>query len=56
MGEFLTEGDPSGGLKKTVEELQEYDTEAVEECRTLAIRYSKQLYEIYKNNEDPFFP
>ncbi|XP_057442846.1 uncharacterized protein LOC130734435 [Lotus japonicus] len=56
LGEYLTEGDPSGGLKKSVEELQEYDPEAVEECRTLATRYSKQLYEIYKNNEDPFFP
>ncbi|XP_057442850.1 uncharacterized protein LOC130734436 isoform X3 [Lotus japonicus] len=56
LAEFLTDGDPSSGLKKSVEDLQEYDPKAVELCRTLAIRYSKQLYEIYKNNEDPFFP
>ena len=56
LAEFLTNGDPRGGLKKSVKELQEYDPKAVELCRTLAIRYSKQLYEIYKNKEDPFFP
>ncbi|XP_027338623.1 dentin sialophosphoprotein [Abrus precatorius] len=56
LAEFLTDGDPSGGLKKSVEELQEYDPEAVEQCRSLAIHYSKQLYEIYKNKEDAFFP
>ncbi|KAK7385033.1 hypothetical protein VNO78_30740 [Psophocarpus tetragonolobus] len=56
LAEFLTDGDPYGGLKKSVKELEEYDPEAVEECRSLAIHYSKQLYEIYKNKEDPLFP
>ncbi|OIV96790.1 hypothetical protein TanjilG_18250 [Lupinus angustifolius] len=56
LAEFLTDGAPYGGLKKTVKELQEYDPEAVELCRTLADRYSKQLYQIYKNKEDQFFP
>ncbi|MED6223791.1 hypothetical protein PIB30_077543 [Stylosanthes scabra] len=55
LAEFLTNGDPFGDLKKSVKELKEYDPEAIELCRTLAIRYSRQLYEIYKNKEDPFF-
>ncbi|KAL2339655.1 hypothetical protein Fmac_007595 [Flemingia macrophylla] len=56
LAEFLTHGDPRGGLKKSIKELQEHDSKAVELCRTLAIRYSKQLYQIYKNKENPFFP
>lgn len=55
LGDFLTEGDPEGDLKKSVEELQEHDPKAVELCRTLATHYSKQLFEIYQNKEDPFF-
>ena len=49
MAEFLTDGDPYGGLKKSMKELQENDQKAVELCRSLATHYSKQLYEIYKN-------
>ncbi|KAH1215415.1 hypothetical protein GmHk_13G036567 [Glycine max] len=49
LAEFLTDGDPYGGLKKSVKELQENDQKAVELCRSLATHYSKQLYEIYKN-------
>ncbi|CAJ1974357.1 unnamed protein product [Sphenostylis stenocarpa] len=56
LAEFLTHGDPGGGLKKSVKELQEHDPMAVELCRNFAIRYSKQLYQIYKNKENPFFP
>ncbi|GMY07399.1 hypothetical protein FCV25MIE_02638 [Fagus crenata] len=52
---FLTDGDPTGDVKKSVKELQEYDPKAVELCRTLATHYSKQLFEIYKNKEDPLF-
>lgn len=55
LGEFLTDGDPSGGLMKSVEELEEHDPEALDLCRKLADHYSKQLFQIYKNNEDPFF-
>ncbi|XP_059435276.1 uncharacterized protein LOC132168178 [Corylus avellana] len=55
LAEFLTDGDPEGDLKKSVKELQEYDPEAVQLCRRLATHYSKQLFEIYKNKEDPFF-
>uniref|UniRef100_A0A2P2NYB9 Uncharacterized protein MANES_06G157000 n=1 Tax=Rhizophora mucronata TaxID=61149 RepID=A0A2P2NYB9_RHIMU len=55
LAEFLTGGDPTGDVKKSVQELEEYDSKAVELCRTLATRYSKQLFEIYKNKEDPLF-
>ncbi|XP_030536006.1 uncharacterized protein LOC115744794 isoform X1 [Rhodamnia argentea] len=55
LGEFLTDGDPSGGLTKSVEELEEHDPAALDLCRKLADHYSKQLFQIYKNNEDPFF-
>lgn len=56
LGEFLTGGDPNGDLVKTVNELREYDPDGIELCHRLAKHYSKQLFEIYKNNEDPFFP
>ncbi|XP_009357330.2 uncharacterized protein LOC103948061 [Pyrus x bretschneideri] len=55
LAEFLTNGDPNGDLKRTVKELQAYDPRGIETCRTLASRYSKQLFEIYKNKEDPLF-
>ncbi|GLT53376.1 hypothetical protein SLA2020_266500 [Shorea laevis] len=55
LAEFLTDGDPGGDLKKSVEELQECDPEAVQLCRRLATHYSKQLFEIYMNKEDPLF-
>lgn len=55
LGEFLTDGDPLGDLKKSVKDLKEYDPNALELCRTLATHYSKQLFAIYKNKEDPFF-
>lgn len=56
LAEFLTDGDPLGDVKKSVKELKEYDPKGIEICRTMALRYSKQLFEIYKNKEDPFFP
>ncbi|XP_062149268.1 uncharacterized protein LOC133857898 isoform X2 [Alnus glutinosa] len=55
LAEFLTGGDPGGDVKKSVKELQEYGPEAVQLCRRLANHYSKQLFEIYKNKEDPLF-
>ncbi|KAL9225371.1 hypothetical protein vseg_001306 [Gypsophila vaccaria] len=56
LGEFLTDGNPSGGLVKTVEEVQAFNCEGLKICRSLAVRYSNQLFEIYNDNEDPFFP
>lgn len=55
LAEFLTDGDPKGDLMKNVEELREYNPKGLELCRTLATHYSKQLFAIYKNKEDPFF-
>ncbi|KAE8664047.1 Folylpolyglutamate synthetase family protein isoform 1 [Hibiscus syriacus] len=55
LAEFLTDGDPKGDVKKSVEELEAYDPNGVELCRNLATRYSKQLFGIYKSKEDPYF-
>lgn len=55
LAEFLTDGDAHGPLKKSVEELEKHDPKALEYCSQLASRYSKQLFEIYKNKEDPHF-
>ncbi|KAJ6294938.1 hypothetical protein OIU76_022926 [Salix suchowensis] len=55
LAEFLIDGDPSGDLKKSVLELQAYNSKGVKLCRKLATHYSKQLFQIYKNKEDPLF-
>ncbi|KAL7003552.1 hypothetical protein U1Q18_004704 [Sarracenia purpurea var. burkii] len=55
LAEFLTDGDPKGDVNKSVEELREYDPKGPELCRKLATHYSKQLFAIYKNKEDPLF-
>ncbi|KAI4363662.1 hypothetical protein MLD38_019851 [Melastoma candidum] len=55
IAEFLTGGDPYGGLKKSLQELEEHDPKAPELCQNLAARYSRQLFGIYTNEEDPFF-
>lgn len=52
---FLTDGDPYGPLKKTVQDLEKYDPTALDFCCKLANRYSKQLFTIYQNKEDPLF-
>uniref|UniRef100_J3KXR7 Uncharacterized protein n=2 Tax=Oryza brachyantha TaxID=4533 RepID=J3KXR7_ORYBR len=55
IAEFLLDGDTFGLLKKTVHDLEEYDPCALEFCHKLAARYSKQLFSIYQNKEDPNF-
>ncbi|KAF3432874.1 hypothetical protein FNV43_RR23976 [Rhamnella rubrinervis] len=55
LGMFLTDGDSQGDVTKSVQELQKYDPKGIELCRKFATHYSKQLFEIYKNKEDPFF-
>ncbi|CAK7324103.1 unnamed protein product [Dovyalis caffra] len=55
LAEFLIDGDPSGDLKKSVQELQEHNSNGVKLCQKLATHYSKQLFQIYKNKEDPLF-
>ncbi|XP_024022337.1 uncharacterized protein LOC21394715 [Morus notabilis] len=55
LAEFLTGGDPQGDLKVSVKDLEKYDSKAVEWCRNWATKYSKQLFAIYENKEDPLF-
>ncbi|NP_001168194.1 uncharacterized protein [Zea mays] len=55
IAEFLLDGDLVGPLKKTVSDLDEYDRYAFEFCRKVASHYSKQLFAIYQNKEDPYF-
>lgn len=55
LAQFLTDGNPQGDVIKSVKELQEHDPKGLEKCWSLAQRYSKQLFEIYKNKEDPLF-
>ncbi|PWA75048.1 hypothetical protein CTI12_AA246440 [Artemisia annua] len=56
LAEFLMDGDPAGDLKKSVEDLKQFDKKGIEDCRRIALYYSRQLFEIYYNNEDPCFP
>ncbi|PWA83661.1 hypothetical protein CTI12_AA166580 [Artemisia annua] len=56
LAEFLMDGDPAGDLKKSVEDLKQFDKKGIEDCRRIAIYYSRQLFEIYYNKEDPCFP
>ncbi|OVA06393.1 hypothetical protein BVC80_8981g31 [Macleaya cordata] len=55
LAEFLMDGDREGDLKKSFKELEKFDPKALEECKRLARHYSKQLFNIYQNKEDPFF-
>lgn len=55
LAEFLTDGSQEGELVKSVKELEMFDFKGLEDCRKLASRYSKQLFTIYQNKEDPLF-
>ncbi|KVI07110.1 uncharacterized protein LOC112509782 isoform X2 [Cynara cardunculus var. scolymus] len=55
VAEFLIDGDAGGDMSKTVEELKRYDSKGIKLCMALAAKYSKQLFEIYQNKEDPYF-
>ncbi|EES00045.1 RNA polymerase-associated protein LEO1 [Sorghum bicolor] len=55
IAEFLLDGDRVGPVKKTVSDLDDYDHYAFEFCRKVASHYSKQLFAIYQNKEDPYF-
>jgi hypothetical protein len=56
VAEFLLDGDAFGPPKKTVDDLEKYDPDGLEFCEKMAARYSKQLFAIYQNGEDPYFP
>ncbi|CAO2194230.1 unnamed protein product [Urochloa humidicola] len=55
IAEFLLDGDRDGPLMKTIDDLEEHDTYALGFCRRVASNYSKQLFAIYQNKEDPYF-
>lgn len=55
LAEFLIDGDQQGKLRKSVSELLQFDPKGLDDCRKLARRHSKQLFDIYRNKEDPFF-
>lgn len=55
LAEMLTDGDPCGPLKKSAKELENQNPEALKMCSQLAHFYSKQLFDIYQNKEDPYF-
>ncbi|CAI9274499.1 unnamed protein product [Lactuca saligna] len=50
---LLINGDPQQKLKKTASEVNPCD---VDECRMLAKKYAAQIFNIFKNKDDPFFP
>ena len=41
-------------LNKIVKELEMYDPKGIEQCMSLALKYSKQFFRIYQNKEDPY--
>jgi hypothetical protein len=61
---FLTDENASGPIVKSVKELHKFDREGIEICRTLALKYATQLWEMveaHKDNSsadkrDPYFP
>ncbi|KAI3858927.1 hypothetical protein MKW98_028660 [Papaver atlanticum] len=55
LAEFLTDGCEDGDLVKSVEELEMFHPGGLEICRDLACHYSKQLFTIYQNKENPLF-
>ncbi|KAM0929075.1 hypothetical protein ACQ4PT_001852 [Festuca glaucescens] len=56
IAQFLLDGDASGTLKKTAQDLKKYDRYGLQFCHKMAFRYSKQLFAIYQSKEDPYFP
>lgn len=55
LAKFLIDGDPQGKLKKSTTDLKKYDPKGLDECRNVATRYCKQLFEIYDKKQDPYF-
>ncbi|KAI3860855.1 hypothetical protein MKX03_002471 [Papaver bracteatum] len=53
LAKFLMEG--KGDIRKSVKELEKFDSEGVDDCRRLARSYSKQLFSIYQNGKDLFY-
>ncbi|KAF0892654.1 hypothetical protein E2562_017634 [Oryza meyeriana var. granulata] len=55
LAEYLLDGDINGPVKKNKEDLVNHDATAPKFIEELVIHCSKQLFDIYRNNEDPYF-
>ncbi|XP_026417671.1 paramyosin-like [Papaver somniferum] len=55
LAEFLMDGNHEGDLKKSVKELEMFDSKALEDCKRLSMYYSTQLFSMYQSKDDPFF-
>ncbi|XP_026403334.1 spindle pole body component 110-like isoform X2 [Papaver somniferum] len=55
LAEFLMDGNHEGDLKKSIKELEMFDSKALEDCKKLSMYYSTQLFSIYQSKDDPFF-
>ncbi|KAI3929547.1 hypothetical protein MKX01_025715 [Papaver californicum] len=55
IAEFLMDNNPKDELEKSVEELEIFIPEGLEDCKSIATFYSNQLFMIYQNKEDPSF-
>ncbi|KAI3860852.1 hypothetical protein MKX03_002468 [Papaver bracteatum] len=55
LAQFLMDNDCKGDVKKSVKELEKFDSKAVGDCKKLVRRYSIYLFDIYENRKDPFF-
>ncbi|RZC86721.1 hypothetical protein C5167_030067 [Papaver somniferum] len=56
LANFLTEENCKGDLKKSLKDLEIFDSKGVVDCKRMARRYSIQLFSVYQNGKDPFFP
>lgn len=55
LGMCLTSGDPEGRMNKSSADLEREDSRGIKDCSYIAKYHHKELFEIYKDNLDPFF-
>lgn len=53
LAEWLIDGDPERKLKKKPSELDRFE---LDQCRMFAVNYSVELFKVYQQNADRFFP
>lgn len=53
--EFLLDGKLKGPLKRTAKELLSHDATGPTFLEKVALSFSKELFDIYKNKKDPYF-
>uniref|UniRef100_A0A0E0JLY2 Uncharacterized protein n=1 Tax=Oryza punctata TaxID=4537 RepID=A0A0E0JLY2_ORYPU len=55
LSEFLLDGKLQGPLKRTAKELVSHDATGPTFLEKVALSFSKELFDIYKNKKDPYF-